>query len=64
MIGAFAVGPEPPRLERLAFAATRFAPEHIEQLVESPVLDTFIDLAITDSWLGADDLRRLAGAPG
>ena len=60
LIAAFAAGPEPPRLNRLAFTATRFAAEHIEQLTESPVLDSLTELAITKLGLPTDELRRLA----
>jgi uncharacterized protein (TIGR02996 family) len=60
LIGAFTAGPQPPRLRRLAFTTTRFAPEHIEQLTESPVLDTLTELAVTDTRLSAVDLRRLS----
>jgi uncharacterized protein (TIGR02996 family) len=60
LIQAFATGAEPPRLNRLAFVATHFAPESVERLTDSPVLDTLTELTITNSGLTADELRRLA----
>ncbi|HET6572961.1 MAG TPA: TIGR02996 domain-containing protein [Fimbriiglobus sp.] len=62
LIAAFAAGPAP-RLDRLAFVITRFAPEHIDQLVESPVLDSLTALEITHSGLGEFGLRSLARCP-
>jgi hypothetical protein len=64
MIAAFAAGPEPLRLDELAFDTTRFAPHHVEQLVESPVLDTLTALTIVHTSLGEEvGLGRLVGSP-
>lgn len=64
MIATFASGPEPPRLDALAFDTTRFAPHHVEQLVESPVLDTLTALTIVHTSLGEEvGLGRVVRCP-